>query len=485
MAQIRYFHLTLFLSAVWFTYHVIRLVRRAFTGPLSKIPGPLICRFSNLPLKLATLQGSRVFFVDELHQKYGTCVRISPEEFSIVDLPSTRAIHKVGGNYGKSPWYARFTGETDGVQSMFSIADSKEHSQRRKQFSNAFSERALLEFWEPQVEGRVKLAVQNIKEKAQTGGADVLGWFTFMATDVISELAFGRSFKTLEAGEKSPYLHDLERAAIRDMLTEELSVIMKTICYLPIPALQHFLGSRQRLIEYGRNSLQRGKVQENDMTIFSKVFADNGVSANSLSDFEKIREAKSMIIAGTDTTAITLTYLVWAVLKHPEVQQKLVEEVKTLRPDFNSQDARKLRYLSMVTDEALRLYGAVPGGLPRTVPKGGRELGGYFFPEGTVVTTQAYTLHRDPSVFAQPLEFNPERWENPTKEMTDALLPFGAGSRICIGMHLAKMEMALAAATFFRECPTARLSSAMTDDMMELENYFLVAPKGHKCEVVM
>ncbi len=56
---------------------------------------------------------------------------------------------------------------------------------------------------------------------------------------------------------------------------------------------------------------------------------------------------------------------------------------------------------------------------------------------------------------------------------------------VCIGMHLAKMEMALAAASFFRECPTARLSPKMTDDMMELENYFLVAPKGHKCEIVM
>ncbi len=181
-------------------------------------------------------------------------------------------------------------------------------------------------------------------------------------------------------------------------------MIMNTLCYLPVPALQHFLGSAQRLIEYGRNSLERGKVQETNMTIFSKAFTDNGVSANSLSDVEKIREAKSMIIAGTDTTAITLTYLVWAVLKYPNVQQKLVQEVETLPPDFNSQDARKLPYLSMVTDEAMRLYGAVPGGLPRTVPKGGRELGGYFFPEGTVVTTQAYTLHRDPSVFTQPLE---------------------------------------------------------------------------------
>ena len=64
-----------------------------------------------------------------------------------------------------------------------------------------------------------------------------------------------------------------------------------------------------------------------------------------------------------------------------------------------------------------------------------------------------------------------------------AMGPFGAGSRICIGMHLAWMELRLGAALFFRECRGVRLGEEMTDEMMEMENHFLIAPKARKCIV--
>jgi cytochrome P450 len=68
-----------------------------------------------------------------------------------------------------------------------------------------------------------------------------------------------------------------------------------------------------------------------------------------------------------------------------------------------------------------------------------------------------------------------------TAAQKSALSPFGAGSRICIGMHLAYMELRLGAALFFRECRGAKLGAGMTDDMMAMENHFLIAPKAHKC----
>lgn len=56
-------------------------------------------------------------------------------------------------------------------------------------------------------------------------------------------------------------------------------------------------------------------------------------------------------------------------------------------------------------------------------------LGGRFIPEGSTVSTQAYTLHREPSVFTDPYTFRPERWESPSQEMKDAFMPFGGGTR--------------------------------------------------------
>jgi cytochrome P450 len=70
-----------------------------------------------------------------------------------------------------------------------------------------------------------------------------------------------------------------------------------------------------------------------------------------------------------------------------------------------------------------------------------------------------------------------------TAQQKAAFMPFGGGSRICIGIHLAWIEIRVGAALFFRNCRGARLSDCMNDDMMEMDSRFLVAPKGGSCYV--
>lgn len=128
------------------------------------------------------------------------------------------------------------------------------------------------------------------------------------------------------------------------------------------------------------------------------------MAEGALDDVAIATEARNLIVAGTDTTSVTLTYLLWAVLRNPAVKAKLLAEIdENVHGDtFGTADAEELPYLQAVMQETLRLYGAAPGGLPRSTPRGGRVLDGFFMPEGTVVATHAYSLHRNGKVFADP-----------------------------------------------------------------------------------
>ncbi len=120
-------------------------------------------------------------------------------------------------------------------------------------------------------------------------------------------------------------------------------------------------------------------------------------------------EAKNLIVAGSDTTAITLTYLTWAVLRQPDIRKTLEDEVNALGSDFTEANLEELPFLNAVIEESLRLYGAAPGTMPRQTPPGGATFCGYYIPSNTTVSTQAFTIHRDPSLFEDPDKYDPLR----------------------------------------------------------------------------
>ena len=136
--------------------------------------------------------------------------------------------------------------------------------------------------------------------------------------------------------------------------------------------------------------------------IFTGILKNDREESERISDHDAVFEAASLMLAGGGTTAVTLTYLVWAVLSHSPVQKRLEDEVAGLHEDFTDAELETLPFLNAVVEEVLRLYGAAPGSLPRTVPEGGLSVKGYYIPPGYTVETQAYTIHRDPLLYHRP-----------------------------------------------------------------------------------
>ncbi|KAH9215293.1 putative cytochrome P450 [Leptodontidium sp. 2 PMI_412] len=454
-----------------------------FCGPLAKIPGPWYARFTDLWLKKYTVTGRRLHYIHALHKEYGSVVRIGPNEVDISDLEAFQEIHKIGNGYLKDPWYQRFrTGKT---QDVFSVIDPKQHAAKRKLLARPFSNTSLRQNWESLVIDKVKLVVAKIKADAQQGSADLNKWWVYMATDIIGKLAFGEDFGMVESGRRTPFIEDFESVAKINGIRAEFTLLYDFLNTITLGLFNPVEATDARIQQY----TSRVIVNARDRTLQKANIFQGMLEKSEMSDYAACFEATGLLAAGSGTTAITLVYLVWAVLRNTEVQKKLEQEVASLPDEFRDVDLEALPYLNAVIQEALRLYGAAPGSLPRVVPKGnGLNVGSYNIPPGTTICTQAYTIHRNPVTFGSPETFHPDRFlesQNLPIGQKSVLCAFGAGSRTCLGMHLAYMELRHAVACFFRECVGARLSESTTDESMQIEHFFLISPKARKCEITL
>ncbi|KAJ9102985.1 hypothetical protein QFC19_004542 [Naganishia cerealis] len=353
-------------------------------------------------------------------------VRIGPHEVAVNELFSVKEVHRIGSGFGKSEWYPIISGESPSTAGIFSQRDPKKHAIRRKLFSQPFSKTGIQE-WEDMLKEKVNLAIAGMGKMATRNDevADVLEWWTYMTTDVIAELGFGENFHALETGEvsrgserycsrnlsdsasrfiqPSQYTKDLLKTFILSGLRADFPFLFNLAKYLPIPPLQNAVGAFRRLEQYGEQAIAKYRDMEKNGGCRRTLFTN--MAEGAIDDKTIAREAQNLIIAGTDTTSVTLTYLVWAVASHPKIKEALLHELRNnIHNDtFGATDTEALPDLQALIQETLRLYGAAPGGLPRTTPSGGRVLSEAFIPEGTVVTTQAYSLHRDANIYADPL----------------------------------------------------------------------------------
>ena len=239
-----------------------------------------------------------------------------------------------------------------------------------------------------------------------------------------------RSIGIDKKSQKNQYIRDIETDGFAGAIRGTFPFMAKLSQLIPIPVFEAGAESAKRLRQYAEQSIERSnRVAAEDESypmLLKKLFRtdENGLSSSDIVD-----NAMGFIIAGSDTTSNTMTYLTWAVCKHVQVRNSLVEELRSLPPEFSEKDLRGLVWLNNIIKETLRLYCAAPSALPRIVPAEGAEFLGHKLPGGTTVSTQAYTLHRNAEIFPNPESFEPRRWTTPSQEMKDAYMPFGGGSR--------------------------------------------------------
>lgn len=337
----------------------------------------------------------------------GPYVRIAPEEVHTADFEAFRTIHRVGSDWDKGKFYkgqvpSQTTDENSGV---FGTRSNQKASHRRRLFQAAGTKKVAIE-WEPEIKALATLMVQKIKnELKEHGSSDVMKWLTFYTSDVVGSLAFGHSFHHIENGTKGRLLRDVETMMPIIGIRMEMPWTKPIMDNLPTWCPGSASELWRRTEGYGKDGVRatrRAQTDFNTKTIFSKMVLEDAKD-QSVPDSVIEQEASNIIIAGTDSTSMTLTYLIYTVLRHPHVKQELVAELNTCTADPNLQELETKIYLNNVITESMRLHPGVPGSLTRVVPKGGETALKYKLPAGTEIGTQAYTFQRDPSVFDDPL----------------------------------------------------------------------------------
>ena len=180
-----------------------------------------------------------------------------------------------------------------------------------------------------------------------------------------------------------------------------------------------------------------------------------------MSDEELRDEVITIFSAGHETSANAMAWTLYLLEKHPEVVEKLRAEEKAVldgkAPSFA--DLRQLQYHQQVIEEGMRLYPPAHAIGRQAIAED--EIDGVHIPKNSAFLISVYALQHSPKYWEKPNEFSPERF-NPEKVKARpkrTYLPFGAGTRMCIGNHFAIMEMQLLLARLVRHFNFERLSN--------------------------
>ncbi|NXA81921.1 CP3AD protein, partial [Thryothorus ludovicianus] len=343
-----------------------------------------------------------------------------------------------------------------------SLAEDEQWKRLRTVLSPTFTSGKLKEMF-PIMKHYGELLVKNVQKKVKEDSSisvkDIFGTYSM---DVVTSTSFGVNIDSM-SNPKDPFVREMKKLVKFDFFSLVFIVsfvfpflvpIMAkmNVNIFPSDAVDFFMRSIAKIKQEREKETHKGRVDFLQMMIESQRSGRQGNkeenhSHKALTDTEVLAQAFIFIFGGYEPTGNSLCYLAYELALHPDVQEKVVQEIDTVLPNkapLTYDAVMKLEYLDMTVSETLRMY-PLGGRIERTC-KRDVEINGVTIPKGVVVTIPPYVLHRDPDYWPNPDEFRPERFSKENKESIDpyTYLPFGAGPRNCIGMRFALLILKVA-----------------------------------------
>lgn len=364
------------------------MIYNVFFHPLRHFPGPFARAASSLPHVVGVLRGDFEFKVLKLHERYGSVVRIAPNELSFTD---GRAWNDIYGRHAKNRENPRDHSVHPPLDSVpgsmgetLLFADTKNHSYLRRIAGPAFNPTSVQK-QEPHLHQLNNLFISQLAKAASRRVTVDLGlWFELLYSDHAGKLIFDDSFGCLESGTAHPIMHTIfhtiEPAVYASALHRfGLWKLINPLIPPQLKALERKLYTSAYAVADKRIARGVGAGSSDLLEHLmcqkgNKIWTDDGLRANGL----------HFIIAGAETVAFALTGIMWLLCTHPKSLEELQHELGSAISsdgDVDTAVLSTLPFLGAVIWEGLRLF--PPGALnaPRLIShEHGQMVSGHFVP---------------------------------------------------------------------------------------------------------
>ena len=434
-------HLILFVYAAitLVAVQIVYALYRDQTSPLRKIDGPLITRFSRIWYLRSIWAGHAHEDNIQLHQRYAKpgehyapIVRLGPNLYSITR--PEKAVYGIGSKMPKSSWYDGWKHPSPDRWTLFPDRNIQRHADTRRKFQSLYSLSSLLQY-EQYVDETQHIFQQRLTEMTTSSKiVDIHHWLQCYAFDVIGNITYGRRFGFLDEGKDvQNCMASLQSVMVYSTLVGVYvwahPVLYKIMEKLPASGA----AGRTYIMKVVREAVDQRKIERSELSIDEKKkaidtdgprdFLNLMMDAQEdpkkgVTSYHTLMMCLSNIIAGSDTTAVSLSSVMYHLTKEPRAMAALRSELDQavqdgrMSPDrVPFKEALNLPYLQACIKEGLRLHPATGLPLWREVPKGGVQMMGQYFPEGTEVGLNTWVAHYDQDIWGSDAnQFRPERW---------------------------------------------------------------------------
>lgn len=303
----------------------------------------------------------------------------------------------------------------------------------------------------------IKTELQSLIETAGPSGIDLTPLISNAVSNIISLMSLGQRF----------HHEDKEFRNMRDLMSHGLEISVNTsillvnvfpwLYYLPFGVFKELRRAELDITAFLKKIIARHRATldpENprdfiDMYLVEMLAKQKEGSSeeNLFSEDDLFYIIGDLFIAGTDTTTNSMLWSILYMSLYPDVQEKVQKEIDAVVgservPSLT--DKSSLPYTEATIMEVIRMTVVVPLSIPHMASET-TEFRGFTIPKGTVIIPNLWSVHRDPTVWENPDDFNPSRFLDDQGKILrkDCFIPFGLGRRVCMGEQLAKMELFL------------------------------------------